>query len=275
MGKQGQHGQIRAFSSVDEKTSKNLARCPRCHVNAVPRGVTSTRKYGQADPEEGGSPPTVAGEKVCPNCNFVFRIGNWEGVETRAKTIVITAPNFPWVFNNDFIKVEVKPEVAHNRKYILESEDVTRATVDAENIVASIMAGEVTLKATAIGKNVKGQTDEVSVDLIVVHEPFIRGLTITPDPAIPETVTLGATQTIKATLDTENVPDGVPVIFKLRTAQGKILTWKYSVIGTDEAEVDFDIADIPEAGNYAVDADINFPAVGFGTSEAFTVNPEP
>jgi hypothetical protein len=53
-----QIGKTRIYSNVDEKTSPELVTCQKCHVKAVPRGITSTKA-------------TASGEKHCPNCGHI------------------------------------------------------------------------------------------------------------------------------------------------------------------------------------------------------------
>lgn len=52
-----QWGTTRKYTSVEEGVTKPTVQCPLCHVNVVPRGITSTRYASVA-----------GGEKHCPNC---------------------------------------------------------------------------------------------------------------------------------------------------------------------------------------------------------------
>lgn len=56
-----QIGDVREFTSVDESERSNLKTCPNCKVQAVPRGITTTRKDDLG----------VGAETHCPNCGHV------------------------------------------------------------------------------------------------------------------------------------------------------------------------------------------------------------
>lgn len=54
-----QIGDTREYTHVDEGSSPKLKLCPKCQVNAVPRGINDTRE-------------SASGEKHCPNCGHIY-----------------------------------------------------------------------------------------------------------------------------------------------------------------------------------------------------------
>jgi ribosomal protein S27AE len=54
-----QYGKNRIYTSADEKDSPLKQTCPKCHVEAVPRGISDTHA-------------TAPGEKHCPNCGHIY-----------------------------------------------------------------------------------------------------------------------------------------------------------------------------------------------------------
>lgn len=56
-----QIGKTREYTSTDEGESPQLRLCPKCQVNGVPRGISSSRKAG-----------VVEGEVHCANCGHVY-----------------------------------------------------------------------------------------------------------------------------------------------------------------------------------------------------------
>lgn len=53
-----QIGKVRIYGCKEEATSPALVTCVKCKVQAVPRGISSSRR-------------TAKGEKCCPNCGHV------------------------------------------------------------------------------------------------------------------------------------------------------------------------------------------------------------
>ena len=140
-GQNGQIGDTRVYTSLDEKTSPLRAICPQCQVIVVPKGINSTRPYAK-------------GEKHCPNCGWIFGRDN-KPVEVRE--IVVTGAGGLAVITlaggTLQMSADVRPTLATDMTYTWAVANGTgNATISAGGLLTAGVGasnGTVTVTATA------------------------------------------------------------------------------------------------------------------------------
>lgn len=147
-----QYDATREYGSVDESELASLRMCPQCKVNAVPRGITSTRIVAH-------------GEKSCPNCGYVFgRPKNFPSGKVTG--IVVTGADGATTItvNNKTLQMvaTIYPKYADNKAVVwsVVAGETGTATISASGLLTPGANGIVTVKATAAdGSGIVGSLD--------------------------------------------------------------------------------------------------------------------